>query len=96
MNFELPQVRSFPRPHGFDLRRTVLSAIWNKISIFDPTNGPESGSSCLLLNSRYLLMFGGCYPEQNPYRPCMSYSYDSLLYNVTKPDWEDYTYHKID
>jgi hypothetical protein len=23
----------------------------------------------------------------------MSYSYDPLLYDVTKPGWQDYTYH---
>jgi hypothetical protein len=38
-------------------------------------------------------MFGGCYQDQNPYRPCMSYAYDPLLYDVTKPGWQDYSYH---
>ena len=59
----------------------------------DTTNGPKSENSCLLLNSRYVLMFGGCYPEQNPYWPCLSYSFDPLLYDVTRPGWSDYTYH---
>lgn len=71
----------------------MLSAVWIKALMSDTTNGPKSENSCLLLNSRYVLMFGGCFQERKPYLPCASYSYDPLLYDVTKPGWQDYTYH---
>lgn len=75
------------------LMRNLSSGVWIKAPLPDSTNGPKSENSCLLLNSRYVLMFGGCYQDQNPYRPCMSYSYDPLLYDVTEPNWQPYIYH---
>ena len=78
---------------SYFLTRIVTSAVWIKATLSDTTNGPKSENSCLLLNSRYVLMFGGCFQDQNPHRPCMSYSYDPLLYDVTIPGWQNYIYH---
>ncbi len=78
---------------SYFLIRNVSSGVWIKAPLPDTTNGPKSENSCLLLNSRYVLMFGGCFQDQKPYQPCMSYSYDPLLYDVTEPSWQSYTYH---
>lgn len=48
--------------------------IWVGIAIHEPSMTPRAESSCILLNSHHLLMFGGCLFDSNVHQPCMSYT----------------------
>jgi hypothetical protein len=51
----------------------------------DLTNISKRGSSCNLINSRYLLMADGCWGAGNG--TCFSYGWNPLLYDIAVGDW---------
>ncbi|MCJ1394522.1 hypothetical protein MMC18_007401 [Xylographa bjoerkii] len=64
---------------------TLPSAIWIRLYTADITNNPKTGSSCNLINDRYVLMAGGCWGTG--IGNCASYGWDPLLYDIVLGDW---------
>ncbi|CAM1509067.1 Fc.00g028060.m01.CDS01 [Cosmosporella sp. VM-42] len=71
---------------------TALADTW--VLNFGP-NYPTAGSSCLLLNSRFMLMFGGCLLDVQTGQPCKSYSDGPFNYDISLLLPLDYTHQTV-
>ncbi|KAK5660025.1 hypothetical protein OQA88_13493 [Cercophora sp. LCS_1] len=61
---------------------SLPSAIWVKARLDDPFSSPKIENSCILINDRFIWMFGGCLFDPYNGMPCMGYSYDPLVYGL--------------
>lgn len=98
MGLESPEVRCLVSLDvAFVNRYGPGSAVWIRAQTnpdFIP-NYPPAERSCLLLNSRFLLMFGGCLLDANTHKPCMSYSPGPVNYDISLLRPVDYAYHAV-
>ncbi|KAK4186670.1 hypothetical protein QBC35DRAFT_500646 [Podospora australis] len=74
---------------------SLPSGIWIKARFNDPFSSPKIENSCVLVNERFVWMFGGCFFDPSPGKPCKAYSYNPLVYGLGPLKIADYRHNEV-
>ncbi len=74
---------------------TLPAMVWMKAPLSNQTNAYRSDGTCLLLCDRLVLVSEGCWipsvQSSSDPRFCMHYSFDNLIYDITRLNWATYS-----